>query len=78
MANSKSKVAWTKNPTKKQVFVFSALGVVSFFLIIVSITDFFSRSFFQRGYFTIYFMMIVVTGIWIRLFRNYRKNKSSE
>jgi TRAP-type C4-dicarboxylate transport system permease large subunit len=71
----KSKSSWLKTPTKKQVLLVFITWFVSIFLITIAMTDFFGKSFLQKGYFTIYLMMIVATAIVIRVARNYWKTR---
>ncbi len=72
----KSKAAWLKNPSKKQVLRIFITWFVSIFLITIAMTNFFSQKFFQNGYITIYFLIIIATGIVIRVYSNYRKMHS--
>ena len=69
----KPKISWMKNPTKKQVLLVFFTWFVSIFLITIVMTDFFGKNFLQKGYFTIYLLIIIATAIVIRVVRNYWK-----
>ena len=66
-----------KNPSKNNLIVFSLIWLISNALLIISITDLFSESFFQKKHVMIYVLMISSTYAVLKLFINYSKfNKS--
>lgn len=64
------------NPTKKAVIIITILWVISNFLLLISITDLFTESFFQKKYVMIYFLMLGSTVAVVKLHRNYWKCRS--
>ena len=62
------------NPTSKTVIIFWVIWLISNMLLILSITDLLTESFFQKEYLMIYFLMIASTIATIKVQMNYRKN----
>lgn len=67
---------YIKHPTKKFLIIFLVLWIISNFLLISSITNFFTESFFNRRYTLMYFLMIWPSISVIKLILNYKKNKN--
>jgi hypothetical protein len=65
-----------KNPTIKNLILFTLLWFVGILLLTLSTTDLFTESFFQKKYVIIYFLMIGSTIATGKLYFNYWKNKS--
>lgn len=63
------------NPTKKHLVLFGILWFTSNTLLIMSITNLFAESFFQKKYVMIYFLMIGSTITTGKLYSNYLKKK---
>ncbi len=49
---------WTNNPTKKQLLLTVLLGLTSFILLLLSMTNFFTETPFQGKYLILYFLLI--------------------
>jgi hypothetical protein len=64
---------YIKQPTKKFLIIFLVLWIISNFLLISSITNFFTESFFNRRYTLTYFLMIWSSISAIKLILNYKK-----
>jgi uncharacterized membrane protein YjjP (DUF1212 family) len=64
------------NPTLKTIIIFSILWIISNTLLILSMTDLFTESLFQKKYLMIYFLMIGSTIATGKLFFNYWKNNN--
>jgi len=64
------------NPTKKHLILFGLLWFVSIILLILSTTDLFTESFFQKKYVLIYFLMIGSTVATGKLYFNYLKKNN--
>ncbi len=62
-----------KNPSKNNLIVFSIIWLISNGLLIISLTDLFSESFFQKKYFMIYGLVASSTYAVLKLFINYSK-----
>jgi hypothetical protein len=62
-----------KNPSKNNLILFSLIWLISNGLLIISLTDLFSESFFQKKYFMIYLPMVISTYVVLKLFINYLK-----
>jgi undecaprenyl pyrophosphate phosphatase UppP len=69
------KKSWLKNPSKKQVVYILAVWIIGITLIILSITDFFTESLFQKEYIVMYALIIGVTFTTFTAFNNYKKNQ---
>ena len=66
-----------KNPSRNNLIVFSLIWLISNALLIISVTDLFSESFFQKKHIMIYGLMASSTYAVLKLFINYSKvNKS--
>lgn len=62
-----------KSPSKNNLIVFSLIWFISNTFLIISITDLFSESFFQKKYIIIYVLMLGSTFSVSMLFLNYFK-----
>ena len=67
---------YIKNPSKKNLTLFTLLWLLGIVLLTLSTTDLFSESFFQKKYFMIYFLMIGSTLAIVKVHTNYRKKKN--
>jgi hypothetical protein len=65
------------HPSKKTLILFTLLWFIGTVLLILSTTDVFSNSFFQKKYMMLYFLMICSTIMVIKLYLNYWKQKTS-
>jgi hypothetical protein len=65
-----------KNPSIKNLILFTLLWFVGIILLTLSTTDLFTESFFQKKYVMIYFLIIGSTIATGKLYFNYWKNKS--
>jgi len=72
----KLKKNWMNNPSKKNVILFTGASFLGIALLILSTTNLFTESFFQKKYLLIYFLMIGSTVATIKLNINYWKNKN--
>jgi undecaprenyl pyrophosphate phosphatase UppP len=70
------KKSWLKNPSKKQVVYILAVWIIGITLIILSITDFFTESLFQKEYIVMYALIIGSTFTTFTAFNNYKKNQN--
>jgi hypothetical protein len=68
-----AKKNWMNNPSKMQLIAFTGLWLLGVLLLVLSVTDFFKESFFQKTSVIIYFLMIASTIATIKLHINYRK-----
>jgi uncharacterized membrane-anchored protein len=50
-------INWINNPSKGIVLLISILWLISAFLLVFAVTDFFTESFFQRKFLTIYMLL---------------------
>jgi len=64
---------YRKHPTKKFLIIILVLWVISNFLLISSITNFFTESFFNRRYTLMYYLMIWTSISVIKLIYNFKK-----
>ena len=67
---------YIKYPTRKFLLIFLVSWIISTFLIILSITNFFTESFFNSRYILMYYLMILSSISSIKLILNYKKNKN--
>lgn len=65
-----------KNPSKKDLILFTSLWLLGIILLTLSTTDLFTESFFQKKHVIIYFLMIGSTVTIGKLYFNYWKNKN--
>ena len=65
-----------KNPSIKDLILFTLLWFVGILLLTLSTTDFFTENFFQKKYVMTYFLMIGSTITTGKLYFNYWKNKN--
>lgn len=65
-----------KNPSIKNLILFTLFWFVGIILLILSTTDLFTESFFQKKYVMIYFLMTGSTITIGKLYFNYWKNKN--
>jgi hypothetical protein len=73
MENAKKN--WKKNPSKKNLVLFTGLWFLGITLLILSTTDLFKESFFQKKNLTIYLLIIGSTLAAAKLHFKYWKNK---
>ena len=73
----RKKTNWTNNPTKKQLILITTAWILGNMLLILSITDLFTESFFQRNYIMMYLLMIGSTLATFNLYRNFLKHKTN-
>jgi len=66
---------WLKNPTKNQLAYIIILWFISVEFIVASITDKFTKSFFQKDQFMMYFLIFSSTLVTVYAIINYFKNK---
>jgi hypothetical protein len=67
---------YIKNPSKKNLILFTLLWLLGILLMTLSMTDLFAERFFQKKYFLLYILMIGSTLSTAKVFINYRKNKN--
>ena len=65
-----------KNPSAKTLIIFTVLWFIGIALLILSATDLFSESLFQKKYIMICFLMTSSSLVTIKLYINYYKNKT--
>ncbi|PCI08479.1 MAG: hypothetical protein COB73_06870 [Flavobacteriaceae bacterium] len=65
-----------KNPSKKNLILFTLLWFLGITLLILSTTDLFIENFLQKRYIMIYFLMIGSTIATVKLYMNYWRNKN--
>ncbi len=65
-----------KNPSTKNMILFTFLWSLGIALLTFSITDLFTESFFQKKFLMIYFLMIGSTITIVKIYINYWKNKN--
>lgn len=66
---------WVKNPTKREVILVSIAWFAAAFLIILSVTNFFTESIFNKKYAMLYFLLIASIITVIKVFSNYFRNQ---
>ena len=64
-----------QNPTKTNLIVFTLLWMVSVVLIILSATDLFTQTVFQKRYIPIFIIVLASSRVIAKLYFNYFKNK---
>jgi len=64
-----------QNPTKTNLIVFTLLWMVSVVLIILSVTDLFTQSVFQKRYIPVFIIVLASSRVIAKLYFNYFKNK---
>lgn len=69
----KIKNNFIQHPTRKNLFVFTSLWLLGTSLLVLSMTDLFTESFFQKGYSGIYLILISSTTFLSKLYINYWK-----
>lgn len=67
-----------KNPSRKNLILFTSLWLFEIILFILSVTNLFTESFFQKEYLVIYLLIISSTILIINIYTNYRKNENSQ
>jgi hypothetical protein len=75
--NQNNQSNWTKNPTKKQIIIVTIIWFVGVLLSVMSMTDFFHTSIFNKKYILIYFLILWVSYTVFKIYLNYFKNKKS-
>lgn len=73
----RKKTDWINNPTRKQLILFTVLWILGNTLLILSISDLFTESVFQRKYIMIYLLIFGSTLATFNLYRNFLKHKMS-
>jgi len=73
----REKTNWMKNPSRKQLILFTALWILANTLLILSMTDLLTESVFQGKYIMIYLLMIGSSLATFNLYRNFLKRKTS-
>ncbi len=69
----KIKNNFIQHPTRKNLFVFTSLWLLGTSLLVLSMTDLFTESFFQKGHSGIYLILISSTTFLSKLYVNYWK-----
>ena len=71
------KANWVQNPTKKIVTLYIVLTSIGSLLMLLSITDFFTETPFQKRNITMF--MLLMSGVWgcINIVGNYNRNKKT-
>ncbi|WP_028282202.1 hypothetical protein [Olleya marilimosa] len=64
-----------QNPTKANLIVFTLLWMVSVVLIILSVTDLFTQTVFQKRYIPVFIIVLALSRVIAKLYFNYFKNK---
>ena len=64
-----------QNPTKANLIVFTLLWMVSVVLIILSVTDLFTQTVFQKRYIPVFIIVLASSRVIAKLYFNYFKNK---
>ncbi len=72
------KTNWMNNPTRKQLILFTTLWILGITLLLLSMTDLFTESFFQKKNIIVYLLMIGSTLATFKLFRNFLNNRTSK
>lgn len=67
--------SWFTYPQKKHLWFFGLIWLISHVLLVLSITDLFRESLFQKGYLTMYLLSVGSSFMTATLFRNYFKNR---
>lgn len=70
------KCSWIKNPTLKQVILFTTLSLGGLILLILSMTNLFSEPLFQKNYIMLYPLMLGSIFSTVIVHINYRRSKS--
>ena len=65
---------WINNPTKKQLIFTILLGLTAFILLLLSMTNLFTETPFQRKYFILDFLLIGSALSIYKVCRSYYKN----
>lgn len=64
-----------QNPTKTNLIVFTLLWMVCVVLIILSVTDLFTQTVFQKRYIPVFIIVLASSRVIAKLYFNYFKNK---
>lgn len=72
-----AKKNWKNNPSKKNLILFTGLWFLGIALLILSTTDLFKESFFQKKNLMIYFLIVGSTLATAKLHCKYWKNKNN-
>lgn len=62
---------WMKNPSRKQMILFTLLYFAGILLLVLSMTDLFTESLFQGKYLLLYFLIIGSTLATFKIHLNY-------
>ncbi|WP_228451020.1 hypothetical protein, partial [Marnyiella aurantia] len=68
---------WVTHPTKRNLLIIVTMWFVGNSLLILSTTDLFTESFFNKKYIIIYAMMIMSTWTTFKVIRNYSKTRET-
>ena len=71
------KANWIKNPSKKNLILFTILWVLGITLLILSMSNFLTENIIQKRYVTLYFLIIVSSLTVFKLHINFWKNHNS-
>jgi len=71
----KSKTNWMNNPSRKQLILITSLWILANTLLVLSMTNLFTESIFQRTHIMIYLLMFGSTLTTFYSFRNFLKIK---
>jgi len=71
---STNKTNWMTNPSPKQVVGFTVIWLVGLILLILSMTDLFRESLFQRKYTILYLLILGSTVALVKVHANYWKS----
>jgi len=69
------KTNWLKNPSKSQIATILTTGLIGISLLILSMTDLFRESPFQRKYLMLYLLILSTIIVMTRACINYIKSK---
>jgi hypothetical protein len=74
--DKEKKENWFTYPTKRNLLIIVTVWFISTVLLVLSITNFFTESFFSKEFFMIYVMMLTSTWVTGEVVRNYFKKSS--
>ena len=71
------KVNWVQNPTKKIVTLYIIFTSIGSLLMLLSITDFFTETPFQKRNITMFMLLMSAIWVCINIVGNYNRNKKT-
>jgi hypothetical protein len=74
---TEAKRNWVTHPTGRNLLIIVTIWFVGNGLLILSTTDLFTESFFNKKYIMIYAMMIMSTWTTFKVIRNYSKTRET-